>query len=50
MQQIASDPTKFYSYDKGCVSPAHSSATNFAILQSIANDFATTRLLPFNTS
>jgi hypothetical protein len=51
MTAIASDADKFYSDDaKGCVSTAHSSITSLTkIFQNVADDFKTTRLLPWGT-
>ncbi len=52
MTDIASDPSKFYSDDaNGCVSPSHPNITSLGqIFQTVAEDFYTTRLLPFNTN
>jgi hypothetical protein len=52
MQDIASDPTKFYSDDKqNCSSPDNPSITTLAgIFGKVADDFKTTRLLPWNTN
>jgi hypothetical protein len=58
LQQIASDPNKFYA-DQGqtvdgsprCVSPAHSSIMDLSqIFAAIGGDFYTTRLLPWGTT
>jgi len=50
MQQIASDPTKFFSDAvSGCVSPANPSITSLdQIFSAIGYDFSSTRVLPFN--
>jgi hypothetical protein len=51
LEDMASDLTKFYSDDaNGCSAPDHSGITGLSqIFTAISYDFATTRLLPFNT-